>query len=97
MAPSIDPNTYNEFYRGSYEIDDVEYETEIVPITISDVIYLIDKMRETGRILDNSGLMEVLDGLVALREKVESGRAWREALPGEFRRLVDQVIEEAPR
>lgn len=97
VAPSIDPNTYNEFYRGSYEIDDVEYETEIVPITISDVIYLIDKMRETGRILDNSGLMEVLDGLVALREKVESGRAWREALPGEFRRLVDQVIEEAPR
>ena len=61
IAPSIDPNTYNEFYRGEYEIDDVDYSTEIVPLTIDDICYLIEKMLAEERIIDHSGLLRILD------------------------------------
>lgn len=96
VAPRIDPNTYNEFYRGSYEIDEEDFATDIVPLTIDDVVLLIDRMLEEGRIIEHSGLLRILDGLLALRDEYGSAREWRSNLPEHFKALVEEVVPVAP-
>ena len=89
VAQSVDANTYDEFHTGRYRLhEDVQLRLSIIPLTIDDVINLIDAMQEQQHILTSEELIRILKNLDALRRECDDGVTWR----NQIRQVFPQAI-----
>lgn len=95
VAPSIDPNTHADFYDASYYIDGDEIVTEIVPLTIDDVIFVIEEMLTHNRVISHADLLATLQMILDSRPDYRNGIEWGRAYPEVFRERVSEAVRRA--
>lgn len=92
VAKTIDRNTMQEFWRGEWlDQNDEHMMLHIVPLTIENVIALIDAMLDQDYILTSAQLVSLLRSLEGLRGNATNGPQWGLEIQREFPRLVENL------
>lgn len=92
VAKTVDRNTLQEFYRGDWlDQNDENMLLDIVPLTIENVIVLVDAMLAQDYIITSAQLVSLLRSLEGLRSSVKNGAQWGTAIQKEFPRLVQDL------
>lgn len=92
VAKTIDRNTLQEFYRGDWlDQNDENMLLDIVPLTIENIIALIDAMLAQDYIMTSAQLVSLLRSLEGLRDSVANGPKWGAAIQMEFPNLIQDL------
>jgi hypothetical protein len=91
VAPKIDSNVFRHYYEGIYDLGEVEYKANVVALTISEVLSLIDAMLTKKRILDSIEFRAILQGILDLRQKYPTGKEWGKNYSTHFAEYIAQI------
>lgn len=92
VAPKIDVNTYDEFLSARYRVGGERlHHPAIAPLTLEDIVDLIDEMIRQNYILNSKEFVGFLSGLLDLRKGIDDGNEWKKLLKQQFRQSITQL------
>lgn len=92
VALRVDANTYDEFHAGRFRLqEETLLRLSIIPLTIKDIIDLIDAMKAQEHMLTSSEMLSLLRQLDELRRSSDDGVSWRNAIRHAFPRIINDL------
>ncbi|GGR11208.1 AlwI family type II restriction endonuclease [Deinococcus ruber] len=89
VAPSIDINTYDDFLSPQYRVAGERiHRLSIVPLTVKNIIELIDKMIEQNYIINSRELIIILNNLLESKQNTDDGKEWRRNINIAFKKNI---------
>jgi hypothetical protein len=92
VAKRVDMNTYDDFVQARYRLQSgLQYQTKIVPLTIQDIIDLIDSMLVQNHFLTSGGLVLFLTDLLNMTGIDNDGQKWKKRINERFKTCLTNL------
>jgi hypothetical protein len=91
VAKKIDPNTYDDFYNAGYRLNGVRIMLSIIPLTIDQIIHLINAMLTAKRLISSAELLILIRQIDNLRQRSNDGAEWSSLINQSFPQIVENL------